>query len=358
MKRLTLKQKLRQKRISRWRLKDLRRRRGRGKPLPGDRFTRPTEKITAPASFNLIRGGGKEVVKFLRALNDRVLVQKKQVTLDFKATKQFYVPGAILLYAEIDRIVATSGMIKPITVLDPVQRKSREVLKQIGLHQLTGDRSDVVPTREDVVYWKATKGHNQTGDSYGGLVEAVAEKANKDHVKQVALNGLWRSVNEAVANSIEHAYLHPRFDGFSGLQGTRWWMFTQVREGTFTIAVCDLGCGYIRTINETIPERVIANIWAKFPGANRDALAIDTAMEFGRSGTGEMNRGKGSRDALSLLEKHGSGRLVVLSNTGWMRYEFADGKQISKNSGDMKIVIGGTVIWWNLPLKESGNASR
>lgn len=325
---------------------------------PEDRYIRPGGKITAPKVFDLIRDGGRDLARFLRAISDSILIHEKPVRLDFKHTESFYVPGTILLFAELDRVIATSKIAKPISVIDPFRRRPREVLKQIGIHNLTSDRCDTVPEREDVVYWKATKGGTQTGDSYGALVEAVAERANRDHVKQLEVSGLWRSVSEAVANSVDHAYKRPRVDGFQGLPETKWWMFSHIKDGYFALAVCDLGCGYRQTINETLPEKFVALIASNFQGMNRDALAIDTAMEYGRSGTHETHRGKGSRDALSLLAKHGNGELVVLSNTGWMSYEFQNGRETNRQNGSLGVDIGGTVVWWRLPLNEVTNADH
>jgi hypothetical protein len=349
----------RQARIARYRADERHSRRRKHYVQIGNRYVVPGEIIRAPAEFNLIRGAGKEVCKFLRAVARAVLIDKVAVKLDFSRTVNFHVPGTILLFAELDRIIATSDLAKPVTILDPIQRRPREVLKQIGIHTLTGDSCDTVPEREDVVYWKAIKGGTQSGDTYGSLVEVLAAKVNNDHARKIEVSGLWRSVSEAVTNSVDHAYKSSRFDGFSGLQTTRWWMFSQIRDNVFTIAVCDLGCGYRATISETIPERFIASIAETFSGRNRDSLAIDTAMEYGRSGTHQGHRGKGSRDALSLLHRHGVGELVVLSNTGWMRYEYKkidDSSdqvgELTRLAGDVGIDIGGTIVWWKLPLTE------
>lgn len=255
-----------------------------------------------------------------------------------------------MLFAEIDRIATLSELPKPITIIDPRQRRSREVLKQIGIHLITGDHCDIVPQRDDVVYWRATKGSDQSGDRLA-LLEAVAKHVNETHQNHVELSGIWRGVSEAVANSVEHAYKKPRADGFTGLAETRWWMFTQLRDGIFTVAVCDLGCGYRATINETIPEKFIASIASSFLGGNRDAIAIDTAMQYGRSGTKQTERGKGSRDAISVVQTHGAGELIIVSNTGWMRYAFRDGQECSRDTGELGIDLKGTIIWWKLPLK-------
>lgn len=354
----TLDLRIRQQRISRYRFEERKRR--RKAPSMRGRFTYipPGGTIKAPRGFDLIQDGGQELARFLKAISNSVLTCRQPVRLDFKQTENFYVPSTILFFAELDRIVALSDMPKPISILDPIRRRPREVLKQIGIHNLTSDNCDIIPEREDVVYWKATKGNTQTGDSYGALVEAVAERANRDHVRQLEVSGLWRSVSEAVANSVDHAYKRPRSDGFQGLPGTKWWMFSQIKDSVFSLAVCDLGCGYRRTINETLPEKFISMIASRFKNLNRDALAIDTAMEYGRSGTHESHRGKGSRDALSLLAKHGTGELAVISNTGWMRYEFSDGNETNRQNGSLATDIGGTIVWWSLPLQGEADAKN
>lgn len=322
-------------------------------PLP-NRYVIPGERLRAPARFDITRGSGKEVVKFLRALEASVLRLRIPVRIDFTHTETFYPAATVLLFAEVDRLVTMSPLAKPVSIIDPRARRPREVLKQIGIHEITGDRCDVIPEREDVVYWKATKGLDQSGENLA-MLEVVAQRVNAEHAQQLEVSGAWRGVSEAVANSVEHAYKAPRSDGFQGLPNTRWWMFTQLRQGTFTMAVCDLGCGYRATIAQSLPEQFVAEIAARFGGENRDAIAIRTAMEYGRSGTRRTERGKGSRDAFSVVQKHGRGELLILSNTGWMQYVFRDGKLTDEAQGDLGIDIRGTVVWWKLPLKGVGD---
>lgn len=354
LKKPTVELKERQARLARYRARERLLRSRRHWVPPANKYVVPGELIKAPKRFDVTKGSGREVVKFLRAVAVAVLVKKIATRLDFRLTETFYPAGTILLYAEIDRIVSMSELPKPITLLDPRARRPREVLKQIGLHEISGDRCDVIPEREDVVYWKATKGVDQSGEKLA-MLEVVAERVNAAHAKQLELSGAWRGVSEAVANSVEHAYKLPRDDGFTGLADTRWWMFTQLRQGTFTMAVCDLGCGYRATIAQTLPEKFVAEALARFAGGNRDATAIRAAMEYGRSGTKRTERGKGSRDALSVVQKHGAGELLIFSNTGWMRYVFRGGEQVDETQGDLGIDIRGTIIWWKLPLKGAEN---
>ncbi len=315
------------------------------------RFIQPLDRINAPIRFNLTNGDGVEVVKFLKAVANRVLNQQKPIKLNFRNTEFFYVPGAILLFAELNRIINLSTIQKPITIIDPYKPKPREVMKQIGIHQLTGDECNVVPSKDDVIFWKATKGAKQTGDDLGPILEFVTERANKEHAEQIEVSKLWRGVSEAVSNTIDHAYTFARADNFNGLEDTKWWMFTQIKDARFAVAVCDLGCGYKQTINQTIPESFRSGFKKIFSAENQDSSAIKIAMEYGRSGTKETNRGKGSKDALSVLAKHGSGTLFIFSNTGWVEYIIKKNKKEIIKQGNIEIDIGGTIVWWDLPLE-------
>ena len=341
----------RQERLAHFREAERLRRRGVRRISKSQRYVAPGPEITAPHRIELLGTSGRELVKFLRACARTVLDLRQPVRLNFRFTQSMTAPAMIVLFAEVDRLVTMAEFPKPVTIVDPRLRRPREVLKQIGLYEVTGDRCDLVPERRDVVYWKATKGKDQSGDKLA-MLESIADQVNKDHASQLELSGVWRGVSEAVANSVEHAYKFPRQDAFQGLPETRWWMFTQVRDGVFTIAVCDLGCGYKATINQSVPEKFLIEVLATLGlGTNRDAAAVHAAMTYGRSGTKQSERGKGSRDAISVLAKHGNGDLTILSNTGWMKYEYEAGKETSATSGDLGIDIRGTIVWWKLYLR-------
>jgi hypothetical protein len=305
--------------------------------------------FTVPWRFDIGGPTGRQVHAFLNAVCESVAAGNP-AQLDFRNTKIMYPVATILLYAEMDRLVSTSALPKPITIISPKSQRVREVLKQIGFYDLTGDKSTTVPSRQDVVYWQMAKGKDQSGPNLR-LIEVVAERVKAEYGSNLILESLWRGVSEAVANSVEHAYKHPRRDGFQGLAETKWWVFTQVKDGVFFVCVCDLGCGYLATIGETISEILRAEIASRFRGKNRDAIAIETAMAFGRSGTGEGHRGLGSRDAISVLERHQDGDLVVISNTGTVHYKSVGGVLTNRSQTGLGFSVNGTILWWRLPLK-------
>ena len=62
----------------------------------------------APENFNLTRGDGKKVEELLREVERVVLQQCEPVRIDFRKAKRIYVPGALILFAGLNRVIRTS----------------------------------------------------------------------------------------------------------------------------------------------------------------------------------------------------------------------------------------------------------
>lgn len=98
------------------------------------RYVHAHPRIKAPNAVISTKGdAGIELIKFLKAAARRVLVEQESVLLDPRDTASFNASGTILLYAELDRVISLATMHKPVTIRQPLRRKSREVLKQIGI---------------------------------------------------------------------------------------------------------------------------------------------------------------------------------------------------------------------------------
>ncbi|KAB1444180.1 hypothetical protein [Bordetella bronchiseptica] len=292
------------------------------------------------------------MIKFIRAIQQRVLKNKGPTTLDFSLTTMIYAPGALLLFAEIDRIISLSELPKPITIKAPRDSRPRQVLKQLEFPLLCGDTLDVVPDRDDVVYWRCTWGSDQSGEGPGTLIDRVAERANEFVAKSLRVEDVWRGVSEAIINTTEHAYSEAHESTVAAHPSTRWWLLTCVKDSGFTAAVCDTGVGYRRTTLRTIPAEFFA-AFKRIVGQNPDVTAIRGAMEYGKSRTGLDERGKGSRDALSVLKRHGSGELAMISNRGQVFYKLEPGQdEPVVTTTNLPIDIRATLVWWHLPLNE------
>jgi hypothetical protein len=306
--------------------------------------------LAAPVDFSLVRGGGAEVVGFLGKIAKQVLQEHKPVKLDFRTTERFMVPGALILYAELNRIISLSVLVNPIKIIQPSSNRVKQVMKQVGLFELLGSDAQITTNRADVIYWQLAKGATQSGDELA-IVDSVAHEVNQRDLAKVEASGLWRGISEAVNNAHEHGYKFPRADGAIGIADTKWWLLTQIRDQRFTAAVCDIGCGYARTLKPEVMEW-FQGLFPRLLGLqNEDTLAIQAAMEYGRTSTKQNERGRGSRDALALLQKHGEGELYVLSNRGYVQYACRNGEVNLKRAVPLDFDIQGTIIWWNLDLR-------
>lgn len=309
------------------------------------------KRIVAPTHIQI---GGKNnaiaLIQCIKDTSDYVLKHKQQVALDFTRTETIRAEGMILLYAELDRIIACAKIEKPISTIPPQQQKPHEVLQQVGFYSLVGEHHDVAPCMDDVVHWKKFRGSDQNGENLAEL-----ENIGIDPEK---IKTIWRGVTEAINNSVEHAYAIPReLDGFQG-NHMRWWMFTHITDKEAIFVVCDLGCGYKNTINNTIGIKIANQIKAALRlKANIDSQSIAVAMEYGRTATNKFERGKGSKDALSIISRNKSGRLAIYSNKGYVMYEKKE--QDNKNRTTFKpkqkkldCSINGTIVWWSFPLND------
>lgn len=312
--------------------------------------------ITAPAVIGWHGNDLRALIKFIRAMQQRVVHQGETTILDFTGTAKIAAPGALLLYAEIDRAIALSKLPKPITIKPPRDTLPRQVFKQLEFLALTGDSLDIVPDRDDVVYWRCTRGADQSGDQPGELISRVADKANGFVAQSLRAEDVWRGVSEAIVNSTEHAYSEELDGTVPPHPFNKWWLLTNVKEGAFTAAVCDTGVGYRKTTLRTIPDEFRALLRRAFAGQNADISAIRTAMEYGKSRTGLDERGKGSRDALSVLKRHGTGELAMISNRGQVFYKLESGQdEPSVEMTNLPMDIRATLVWWHLPLNEASN---
>ncbi len=320
---------------------------------PGHKYVQPSDRIYAPAVVGLQGENGRDLIKFIRAIQQRVIAGGQSTVLDFSRTKKIYAPGALLMYAELDRAIALSTHHKPITVKPPRLSLPRQVLKQLEIPALCGDTLDIVPDRDDVVFWRCTRGADQSGEVPGTLISRVADRANEFIARSLRAEDVWRGVSEAIINTTEHAYSEALDRQVPAHPSNKWWLLTNVKGSSFTAAVCDTGIGYRRTTLRTIPAEFRAWVGQTFGGQNADISAIRAAMEYGKSRTGLDERGKGSRDALSVLKRHGSGELAMISNQGQVYYKLEAGQEEPVvETTNLHIDIRATLVWWHLPLNE------
>lgn len=290
----------------------------------------------------------------IRAMQEKTLSRKGVITLDCSKVTHVYPDGAIRLFAEIDRLKALSSHPRPIKIIPPKNTRSRQVFKQLDFLSLTDSDTQIKLNREDVIYWRCTAGHDQSGSVQGEFLSRVTDKANETSSTPIVLSDIWPGVSEAIINTTEHAYFQkssrPDLDPIKN----KWWLLTSLKDTNFSALVCDLGVGYRETVNRSIPEDVLNMLKNALLIGNSDTDALQLAMRYGRSRTGKNERGKGSRDALSILNSHGKGELMVISRKGLIKYKYdKETGELSPTITRLDVDINATIVWWSLPLAEA-----
>lgn len=298
------------------------------------------ERVEAPEEIYLFgKRTHSQLARFLRTLRDSFR-RKTCTVIDMTRTNRLMPGGTLLMYSELCRL----SLIFPQHPFRFVRSKTdvvNQIFEHLGLFELAGFRSGVVPEREDVVSWKKCSSIVNDCQPAGELIETY-ESLSRDEVRQV-----FKGVSEAATNAVDHAYIGSRDDGLPEPLEKRWWMFSRESESTLFVGVCDLGVGIPRSLPHTFGERVQA-LLAQLSLRINDGSMIRAAMELKRTSTGKSERGKGLADMRTVVDKIPGSQLYIFSNSGAIRY--SQGKFTVLNFDNS---ISGTMVGWTIPIDEA-----
>lgn len=296
----------------------------------------------------------RALMTFLANIREIAVIRGKRVTIDFSRTKRMVACGTLLFLAEVSRIAALTGHRRRVTCRRVADEKVGQVLHQIGFFDAIGRKSEIQPTADDVVYWRACSGIGAEGQKASALVDELAGR-----LPPSLSSPMYTGLVEAMTNCAQHAYRSPREDGLGSTCRREWWMFAQEREGRLSVLICDLGMGIPASLPLThepgLVRETLANLGRKLGIAFSDSDLIEAAVELGRSRTRESHRGKGLRDILDVIANAGEGTLQVSSNRGRYTYRLENGETSIKTQEYKRSVLG-TLIQWQVPVL--GNASE
>ena len=348
MKRISLERRIRFGRIRRQR--ELRRLKGKQEHRAKPRHIRSPNKpvpVIAPKQILLTEPGWHhELVGFIRSLR-KAASQGNKVQIDFKNTEKVHSCGTLLLVAEIDRIVRTLGP-SFISCTYPTNEKVEKVFQQIGLLKLLGKdhRLEITEEDRDVYHWKYASGIDVSPLQADPILKGIKAQIPKSYRKVVV------GVEEAMDNSVHHAYIEPRGDRLSGrnadADSRRWWLFAEVLDDWLHVNFCDLGIGIPRSLPKSWAEEAGDIVTLALSKAKKDVRMIRRAFEVGRTRTELGHRGKGLKNIAIAAQELG-GVLTIHSNSGCIRKDFRSG-DVQTRSLTYKRSILGTVIQWSIPL--------
>ena len=287
-----------------------------------------------------------ELLEFLAQLRNHYRSRPTNpLVIDFSNTTHFVSAGTLLLYAELNRLIAFCNNSVKLRCTEPTNNRASQVLKQIGIYRLCSNHSTVRPTRDDVVHWQVVQGQLVDNSLCAPTIEGFQDRIDVSMIDEL-LGGL----GEAMTNAIHHAYDDIRQDGLSYKGSSDWWMFSQAKDGHLSVVFCDLGIGIPTTLPLKRP-----GIWQKLVlriPTPTDGDCIREAIIEGRTRTGLNGRGYGLGNIVDVVENIPNGFVNVYSNRG--RY---DSCKSTPYPSDYTDSILGTLILWNVPMKSLSNRS-
>jgi hypothetical protein len=259
------------------------------------------------------------------------------LVLDFSRTVKMYADGTLLFVAELRRLIRQTNGSVTIMCDVPDNKKTAQVLKQIGIFDLLGTICDVEPIDDDVVNWRYAHGHWVDGAKYENVLGAY-----DGQIADALTAQLYKGITEAMTNVVNHAYIAPRLDGLPVQDNPEWWMFSRELNGYLAIVFCDLGAGIPATLPAKRPT-----LWESIQrvGRTSDGDVIGYAIQESISRTGAVHRGKGLGQIVKAVDAIKDSEVHVMSNQGG--YRRRNGKTSLFHYRDS---ILGTLIFWRVPL--------
>ncbi len=269
-----------------------------------------------------------EVLHTLKKI-ESYLEQGFNVHICFKQAKLLRPCGTLWLVATCEHLMHRyPGKLKGNR---PLNNTVEQLFQHIGLLQKLGVPDRNIPINaENVKFWHYFSGLTTDDVSqFKQLFESIT-------LSESIQSGLFDSLSEAVTNTIHHAY--------PGQHRKQWYMFTQYKDGKFTIAICDLGI----SIPKSLQKKTEVKQFVKLLKNKRDNHLLEIAVQSNRTRTKLPYRGKGLKEMLEQVRQGTVGGFRILSARGAFNYN-AENK--SETGRDFKKPIKGTIIEWQIPLK-------
>lgn len=272
--------------------------------------------------------------------------QGVKIRLIFADTKVISLDALTYLLAKIQKIRWYFGQ-DAITGTYPTSAKVEGLLTESGFFKILGVKSRKRFNKGAIRYVKYRSDIVLLGHHIESLKKDLLGN-DFQLLKPVALK-IVRAIKEAMSNVSHHAYQnkHLRSKKMTG----RWWLtgYLNVNKNLLSISFYDCGVGIPKTLVRQYGIEHVRKLLSVLPFVEPDdSQMIEAAVQLGRSGTLELNRGKGLQDMHNLIRKVEDGSLTIHSRQGSYRFDF-----IKTDTKNFSQFIEGTLITWELPLNKA-----
>lgn len=292
--------------------------------------------INLPKTITLDNASQREqliqVIDKIKELVDN----KKKVIFNFSNVEKIYAPAMLLLYANLKNLKDKTINLK-IKLCEGHNPKIKQILHQIEFDRIFNKKIQCRVNHKDVIHWRKSSGKN--------IDNSRSQLLFTDEIKLIDLNDLYSAFGEAMSNSVEHAYSD---EDMKKLEET-WWMFSQYKDKSLSIALCDLGMGIPKSLE--LKDIGLFNRMKVRAGLDKvDKFLIEEAIKESKSRHGDRKeRGKGLSQIVASVQSYGENAgLMIYSNFG--RYQNLKETKKLPSTCNYKTSIYGTIIFWKIPI--------
>jgi hypothetical protein len=308
--------------------------------------------INPPARFDIYENY-EETLGFLLdfrsafALQARMSTRGSSFYANFAAIEELDPASGLLIAAEVDRFSRSVGR-RPRSFDNLWHENIRDFFHDAGLFELLG--IDPISTRSTSAKGSTHKTlRYQSGTHHEGLTADQFRLALEELIGQSIgpKQRVYDALSEAMTNVGHHAYPAEESIWPRPAKG-RWWLggSWEPSSRVATVQMYDQGVGIPRTLPRSKHWSEVLPIFGRIDRERTDAGMIEAAMDYGRTSTGEVGRGKGLAQMAEWITEAGNGSLRILSGKGALTYLPGE-RPIRRN---LPVEFRGTLIEWIVHL--------
>lgn len=299
--------------------------------------------VFAPQKFHFLGiGDQKPLFDFLSLVKSK-LVANFRVKINFDNTQEVHPCGTLIFLSHLD--VWMQKYPRRITSNYPKDPLVEELLQHVSALAKLGLTARKAIAHEKVRHWHYHYAKNLNSATYSELT-----RATRDGIVHPAKELFADCLNEAVANTVGHAYEHP-FKGMPHESQRKWWMLSLLKDEHLFVAIYDQGIGIPGSLKRkpTFVEYFRRRTY-------NDGLLIQAAIDSKLTRTRLPHRGKGLPEMLEFSEQLKEGGLSIWSGHGGLAY---NAQRRNERCHQLKSRLPGTLVLWSIPFrKEQENAEH
>jgi hypothetical protein len=266
---------------------------------------------------------------------------------NFSNIKRLDPASGLLLAAEIDRW-RRAAFRKPVPFDHLWDENVRDFFHDAGLFDLLGIDPRTARSRptgnvktRTLPFQTGTLSEGGTADRFRASLEGMIGQPLGPR------NRVYDAISEAMTNVAHHAY-PTEITLWPEAPKNRWWLGGSwvPDERIATVQIYDHGVGIPRTLPKSRHWSEVLPIFGRIDRERTDAGMIEAAMDYGRTSTGQIGRGKGLAQMAEWITAAGNGELRILSGRGALNY--LPGKRPVRRK--LPVEFRGTLVEWKVQL--------